>query len=118
MKKYIALATILAAVIAAPAVVRAEAASTNAPSADAPKKHHGSVFHGKVSAVDAAAMTVTVGTKTYTVTSDTKIVKDGKPAAFADITVGEVIGGGYKKDASGTLTATKITIGGKKKKSE
>ena len=115
MKKQIALFTIVAAaLIAVPAITRAEDASTNAPSATTPKKHAGSGFHGKVAAVDATAMTVTVGTQTYTVTSDTKITKDNQPATFADITVGTMISGGYKTDASGTMTATKITIGGGK----
>jgi len=119
MKKQIALIAITAAaLIAVPAITRAEDASTNAPAASAPVKKHGSVFHGKVASVDATAMTVTVGTQTYTFNSDTKITKEGQPATFADITVGTMIGGSFKKDASGTMTAVKVTIGGKKKKSE
>jgi Domain of unknown function (DUF5666) len=128
MKKYIALATIVAAVIATPAVVRAQDASTNTPAATtpAPKKHGAPAAHGKVSAVDATAMTITIsgkaGDKTYTVTSDTKITKDKKPATLADIAVGDMVSIAAKKGEAGALNATAITVGGAtkggKKKSE
>ena len=66
-------------------------------------------------------MTVTVagkdGDKTYTCTSTTKVVKDGAPAQFSDITVGELIYGAYKQDGD-KMTATKIMIGKPKKKAE
>ncbi|MGH7988934.1 MAG: hypothetical protein ACREDS_01890, partial [Limisphaerales bacterium] len=68
-----------------------------------------------VSALDANAMTLTVGKLTVQVTSETKITKDGKPATLADGAVGEPIGGYYKKDADGKLHATTIHFGGKKK---
>ena len=109
-------ALVAAALVALPSASRA-GNPTNAPTAtaSAPKKH--SVpFHGKVAAVNAAAMTFTVGTMTFAVTSNTKITKDGKPATFAEITVGENIGGAYKKDAAGKLDATSVRIGEKKKK--
>lgn len=107
-----------------PAITRAQDATTPAaPDASAPaqKKSHGLAIRGKVSAVDATAMTVTVtskaGDNTYTVTSDTKIAKDGQPATFADITVGTAIHGAYKKDGD-KMTATMIGIGKGKKKAE
>ena len=127
MKKQIALyAIIAAALIAAPAALRAEDKPANKPEsteAAAPAaKKHGGPFHGKVTAVDAAAMTVTIKTQTINVTSETKITKDNKPATMADITVGEVVSGAYKKDAAGKLNATVIHIGekggGKKQKAE
>ena len=119
MKKQIALFTLVtAALLAVPAISRAQDAAPESPAAAAPKKH-GLMFHGKVTAVDAAAMTVTVAEGTYNVTSDTKIAKDGQPATFADITVGASVGGAYKK-AGDKMNATSIHIGehGKKKKAE
>jgi len=103
------------ALIAAPTVSRADD-STNAPAAT-PKKH-GLPFHGKVSAVDTAAMTFTVGSNNMTiaVSSTTKIVKDGQPAVFSDITVGQMVSGSYKKDDEGKMNATRVTIGMMKKK--
>lgn len=118
MKKQIALyAIIAAALIAAPATMRAEdkpAKKPEAAEAGAPSvKKHGLPFHGKVAAVDATAMTVTVGKLTINVTSETKIAKEGKPATLADIKVGEVITGHYQKDDAGKLNASVIHIGGK-----
>lgn len=110
-------AFIAAALIAAPAITRAQD-STNAPAATptpAPKKHS-NVFHGVVAAVDATAMTFTVGNSTAVVTSTTKITKDGKPAVFADITVGANVACAYKKDEAGKLNAVSVRIGEKKKK--
>lgn len=104
-----------AALLAEPALSRAED-STNAPAAQTPPpKKHGSVFHGKVAAVDANAMTFTVGDTTAIVSSTTKIFKDGKPAVFADITVGENVVCNYKKDDAGKYNATAVRIGMKKK---
>ena len=119
MKKNIALiALAAAALLAVPAITRAQDAATNAPAAPAHKK---AGIHGKVSAVEATAMTVTVtgkaGDNTYNVTSDTKIMKDGAPATFADITVGEMVYGTFKKDGD-KMNAVKITIGKAKKKAE
>ena len=71
---------------------------------------------GKVSAVDTTAATVTVGKTTVNITSETKITKDGKPATLADITVGEKIGGAYKKDEAGKMNAVSIRIGEKPEK--
>ncbi len=118
MKKNIALlALTVAALTAMPALTQAQ--DTPPPA----KKHHagGQAIHGKVSAEDTTAMTVTVGgkggDKTYTVTSETKIMKDGAPATFADIKVGEFISGAYKLDGD-KMIATRITIIKPKKKSD
>lgn len=120
MKKQIALYAIVAsAFMVAPALVQAEDSPAKKPAAaesGAPAKKHVVPFHGKVSAVDATAMTVTLAKHTLTVTSETKIMKEGKPATFADITEGEKITGQYKKDAAGKLNATVIHIGGKGEK--
>jgi hypothetical protein len=118
MKKQIALFTLVAAAfIVAPAVVNAqdkpakpETAESTAPKA---KKHGGLPFKGKVSAVDTNAMTVTLASQTLNITSETKILKEGKPATLGDIAIGEKITGQYKKDDAGKLDATSIHIGGK-----
>jgi hypothetical protein len=102
--------------IAVPATINAQdAAATNSPSATMPAKKHGATFKGKVSAVDATAMTVTVASKTYNITSETKITKDGKPATLADVVVDDTVGGTYKTDASGKLNALTLRDGVKKK---
>ncbi len=70
-------------------------------------------FHGKLKAVDKNAKTITVGKTTVQITSDTKILKDGKPATLTDAVVGEQVGGAYKKADDGKLNATKIHFGAK-----
>ena len=55
-----------------------------------------------------AAMTITVGSQTISITSETKIIKDEKPATLSEIAVGDTEGGAYKKDAAGKLNATTI----------
>jgi Domain of unknown function (DUF5666) len=124
MKKQIALfAIVTVALVGAPAVIRAEDATAPAAgAAAAPAKKHGQAAKGKISAVDATAMTLTVGEQTFTATADTKVSKSGKPATFADLAVGDSVSVSYKKGEADKLTATSITVGGKgkgkKKKSE
>jgi len=122
MKKQIirlTLSLFATAIIAAPVLSRAQNNTTNPPAAPAqtepakPKKHESVPFHGTVSAVDTKAMTLTVGKRTFEVTSDTKITKDGKPAILSDIAVGDKVGGAYKKTDDGTLAATTIHDGKK-----
>jgi predicted secreted protein len=122
MKKYLALLTLaVAALMAVPTFTRAEdSATATAPDAAAPahKKAHSTLpFHGKLAAIDTTAMTVTVGKQTYSITSETKISKDDKPATLADFAVGDMVGGGYKKDGD-KMNATSLKSGGKKKKAE
>jgi hypothetical protein len=118
--KITVLSLFAAALVAMPALSRAE--DTNAPASPSqaapakPKKHEGLVFRGKVSAIDAKAMTLTVETRTFAVTSDTKITKDGKPATLADGVVGEPVGGAYTKTGDGKLTATSVHFGAKAEK--
>lgn len=125
-----AILTLLAsAIIAAPTVSRAQDA-TNAPAvapaapAAAPDqttptppkpKKQGLVFRGTVSAVDTNAMTLTVETRTFDITSQTRITKSGEPATLSDIVVGDKVSGAYKKSGDGSLDATTIHDGKKKK---
>jgi hypothetical protein len=119
-----------AAIMAAPTPSRAQdAMSTNAPAVsdqtavpatNAPakkiKKHDRLVFNGKLVAVDTNAMTLTVGARTFEITSDTKIVKDGSPATLSDGVVGEMAVGSYKKAPDDKLDALTVRFGEKKKK--
>jgi hypothetical protein len=114
-----------AAIVTAPTLSPAQdAMSTNAPAAtDQPvpvkvKKRSTIVFNGKLSAVDTNAMTFTVSSRTFEITSDTRITKDGKPATLSDGVVGEMVGGAYKKTEDGKLTATSVHFGVKMKKKQ
>lgn len=116
-------AIVAAALVAVPVVLRAEdkpakAAKPASAAAEAGKNNRSLPFNGKVSAVDSAAKTVTVGSQTLNVTAETKITKDGKPATLADITVGEAARGSYKKDEAGKLNAASISVGEKAPKGE
>jgi hypothetical protein len=124
--KITALNLLATAMVALPATIRAQdTMSTNAPAAvdqtfvqttNAPvihRKHDVLPFHGKLSAVDTNAMKLTVGERTFEITSETKITKDGQPATLADGVVGEMAGGAYKKGADGKLSATSVRFGAK-----
>ena len=122
MKKQIVKLTLslfATAIIAAPMLSRAQDNGAKPPATPGqtepakPKKHEGSVFNGKVTAVDAKAMTLTVGKRTFEVTSETKITRDGKPAILGDLAVGDKVGGAYKKTAEGKFAATTINAGKK-----
>lgn len=114
--KIAACALFVAAIVAMPALSLAQDASTNAPAAAPVKKHKNLVFKGTVSAIDTNAMTLAVETRTFTITSETMITKDGQPAALGDGAVGQPVAGAYKKADDGTLNATTVRFGGKKKK--
>ena len=104
-----------AALLAAPMLAHA-AEKTNAPAAAGQetsskhKKHETVPFNGKLAAVDKVAMTITVGGRTFAITSATKITKDGLPATLADGVVGEMIGGAYRKEADGKLSAISLNL--------
>ena len=76
------------------------------------------VFTGKLTAVDTNAMTFTIKDRTFEITSDTKIMKDGQPATLEDGTVGETASGTYKKTDDGKLSAVSLRFGEKKKNSD
>jgi len=120
MKTSVLKATVLTlfavAIVVAPAALRADE-STNAPAsgqegAKHKKSEHATVpFRGKLTAIDKQAMTITVGERTFEITSETKITKDNLPATLADGVVGEMVGGAYKKNADGKLSATMVHFG-------
>src|ERR1700744_5013356 len=112
--KTIVFSLVAAALVTLPVVSNAQ--DTNTPAATAPAKSKKPNFHGKATAVDAAAMTVTVDTKVIYVTSDTKITKNGKPAVLSDIVVGDTVGGSYTKGDDGKMNAVTLHDGVKAKK--
>jgi len=124
MKKHLiklSLLTLAVALLGSPAALRAQdTTATNAPAAEAPvkKKAGGLRFHGKISALDATAGTLTVDIDStnlnLTVSEKTKIKKNGATATLADLAVGDLVHGAYKK-AGDKQVATTLTIGGKKK---
>ena len=118
MKQLIKSLLLATAVAAMSISLTAHAADSAAP-APAKKQAGGKAkpastpMKGKIDSVDAAAMTITVGTRTFVVTSTTKLTKDGKPAVFADAKAGEEVGGAYKTGADGKLELTSLRIGQK-----
>ena len=111
MKKLI-IATVLALAVLNTALT-VQAADKPAPEKKEKKANH-LPFKGKVSAVDKTAKTVTLEGKeksrTFQVTSETKIHKADKPGTLDDVTVGGTITGAYK-DNEGKLEAITINIG-------
>ncbi|MEK7706763.1 MAG: hypothetical protein AAB380_02050 [Verrucomicrobiota bacterium] len=68
-------------------------------------------FRGKVGAVDKQAKTIKVGERTFQITSDTKINKDGKPATLDAGVVGEPVSGYFIKGDDGKLVAKTVNLG-------
>jgi hypothetical protein len=75
------------------------------------KKKGGTPFRGKLAAADKAAKTITVGERTFQITSDTRIMKAGKPATLDDAVVGEDVGGSYDKGEGDKLVAKMVRFG-------
>jgi hypothetical protein len=75
------------------------------------KKGGGAPLNGKVAKVDKSAKTITVGETTVQITSETRIMKAGKPATLEDAVVGEEVGIYYVKGDDGKLTARSVRIG-------
>lgn len=132
MKKHIAKFSMLtlctAAILAAPALSRAQDI-TNAPAPagqTTPPVRTRTVapsvalsFHGILTAVDTNAMTLTIEKRTFNMTSETIVTKDDKPAMLAEGAVGDQASGTYKKNTEGKLDALTVrfttTTGGNKK---
>ncbi len=117
-----ALAAILGLALAGvPVSVQAQtpaAATTTAASTAAPAAAKKTKYSGILTAVDATANTVTIGNKTeapktLSITSATKIKKDGKIATLADFKVGDKVGGSFIVDASGKMAAVTLNTGAK-----
>ena len=74
-------------------------------------------FRGKISAVDKTTKTITLEGKeksrTFQITSASKITKDGKPAVMDDVIVGQTVGGLAKETAAGKWEVVTLNIGAK-----
>jgi hypothetical protein len=79
----------------------------------AEKKRSSIPFRGNIVTMDKAARTITVNKRVFQITSETKIFKSDKPAAFADGVVGDYVTGSYKKTDDGKLIANSVYFGGK-----
>jgi hypothetical protein len=119
MKKPIVLALLAAAIVfTGPATEAAEGAkdkSTQTPKSEGKQKRM--PFSGKVSAVDKTTKTVTLDgrekSRTFQITSATKITKDGKPTVMDDVIVGQTAGGLAKETAPGKWEVVTLNSGGK-----
>ena len=121
IKSKIIILGLFATLVASPTLSRAEDTAAKTPAeadqaAPAKTKQHHVPFNGKLVAVDTTVRTLSVGKLTLQITPDTKITKDGKPAALGDGVVGEPVGGAYQKTADGKLNATTIHFGAKAEK--
>ena len=70
-------------------------------------------FHGKLAALDKAAKTITVGKRTFRITSSTRIKRAGVPAALDNAVIGETVSGYVKLAEDGKLVATTLNLGPK-----
>jgi hypothetical protein len=103
MKTKIALFGLIAAgLLALPALSCAQDATPA-------KSKHGAPFHGTVDGLDTNAMTLTVGSRTFQITSETRIMKDDKPAILADGVAGQPVTGYDKPEENGT-TLDAVTV--------
>jgi len=91
----------------------AEKKSSTEKKESAEKKQAPIPFHGNIVTLDKNARTLTIGKRTFLVTSETKIFKSDKPATFADGVVGDYVTGSYKKTDDGKLIAHSVYFGGK-----
>jgi hypothetical protein len=101
------------AVAGIPVMLRAQdAMATN----NAAAPHRSKVpFHGNLKAVDTSAMTITVGSHTFQITSQTIIKKSGAPATLSDGVVGEPVSGQIQRTADGKFEAVSVNFGAKPK---
>jgi uncharacterized protein (DUF2141 family) len=79
-------------------------------SASATKPSH-VPFHGRVIAVDAVAKSFKLGDRTFVVTSETRIKKDGVPATFDDVKAGDNVGGAFRTANDGRLEVLTLNTG-------
>lgn len=111
--KFALLGLVAIAVTGTPIVLRAQdtnaAPATNKPPAK--PSSHLPLRRSKVTAIDNTAMTITLGSRTFQITSQTIIIKDGKPATMSDVAVGDDVTGSVKKEKDGKWTALKLNFG-------
>ena len=70
-------------------------------------------FRGKLAALNKTAKTITVGKRTFQITSQTRINKTGQSATLDDAVVGELVSGYVKPTEDGKWVATTLNLGPK-----
>ncbi len=70
-------------------------------------------FTGKLTAVDRAKRTITVGSRLFYLTSETRLTRAGQPATLDDGVIGEETAGAYRKRPDGTRQAVSVRFGPK-----
>jgi hypothetical protein len=87
-----------------------------------PAKEKGLPFRGTLGSINRSESSITVKGKekdrVFKITSQTRILKDGKAAKLDDGVVGEEVAGYAKETASGTLEAISLRFGTKPADSE
>jgi hypothetical protein len=80
---------------------------------DSDSNEHGAKFSGKVSKVDNAARTVTIGSRTFQVLPTTTITQNGAPVNLNDLKPGTQLSGRYKTSDLDKLEVLTMEIGGR-----
>lgn len=88
----LALATLPVQAADKPAAAEGKAMS-DAAEAGATNPNRAIPFRGKLASKTDTS--ITVGSRTFEITAETKLMKDGKPATLADAAVGDQVGGSY-----------------------
>lgn len=68
-------------------------------------------FRGQIDSVDKQAKSFKINDRIFHVTGETRIMKDGKPATFTDITVNQSASGQYREGADKNLNVVSLRIG-------
>jgi hypothetical protein len=79
----------------------------------AQKKERPLPFYGNIGTVDKQAKTIKLGKRTYKVTPETKIVRNGAPATLNDAAPGDEVAGSYRKGAGEYRILVSLRIGPK-----
>jgi hypothetical protein len=101
--------------IAALPIQAADKAEGQAKTEGTKEAHKAVPFHGKLAAKTDSS--IKVGEHTFQVTSDTKIMKNGKPATLADGEIGKEVAGQYQM-VDGKAVAKMIRFGEKAENKE
>jgi hypothetical protein len=112
----ITLAAILAAVVLGMPLAASAQDTTKPKKSETSSKSSAKTtpFNGKLEAVDKTAKTITLSGKSkliFVITSETKIMKEGKPGTFDDAFVSEAVHGSYKKTEDGKMVAVTLNLG-------
>jgi len=89
--------------------LNAQESSDTAANEKAAKTDRAIPFHGTVKAVDKESGTVTVGSRVFKITPETKFLQ----GTLDNAALGEQVGGSYRKAGDGTLMVNSIRFGPK-----